>query len=151
MEPQALVATLNALIENCKDGEYGFEACAGQVRSEELRRLFAARAADCRRSAQELQSLVVQYGGAPDMGGSRLGALHRGWVAVRGALAGHGDEAMLEECESGEGAAVERYRNALSRALPAEVRAVIERQFEGARRNHAQIRAELERRRAASA
>jgi uncharacterized protein (TIGR02284 family) len=47
---------------------------------------------------------------------------------------------MLEECERGEDAAVARYRKALKQNLPADVRAVIERQAEGAQRNHDEIK-----------
>ena len=48
---------------------------------------------------------------------------------------------MLEECERGEDAAVARYRKALNAALPADVRALLERQAQGAKRNHDEVRA----------
>ena len=101
-----------------------------------LRSLFLARAEECQKAAQELQALVVQYGGKPESGGSAAGALHRGWVAVRGTLTSHSDRSMLDECERGEDTALARYRDALQQDLPANVRAVVERQAEGARRNH---------------
>jgi len=47
---------------------------------------------------------------------------------------------MLEECERGEDAAVARYRKALKEDLPADVRAVVQEQADGAKRNHDQIR-----------
>jgi uncharacterized protein (TIGR02284 family) len=47
---------------------------------------------------------------------------------------------MLEECERGEDAAVARYRKALKSELPPAVRTLVERQAEGAQRNHDQIR-----------
>ncbi len=131
-----LTDLLNDLIETCKDGEFGFDACAKKVQSGELRSLFLARAEECQKAAQELQALVVQYGGKPESGGSAAGALHRGWVAVRGTLTSHSDRSMLDECERGEDTALARYRDALQQDLPANVRAVVERQAEGARRNH---------------
>jgi uncharacterized protein (TIGR02284 family) len=48
---------------------------------------------------------------------------------------------MLEECERGEDVAVSRYRKALKQNLPADVRAVIQRQADGAQRNHDQVKA----------
>jgi uncharacterized protein (TIGR02284 family) len=69
------------------------------------------------------------------------GALHRGWVSVKTALSTQDDKAVLEECERGEDAAVARYRAALKATLPFEVRALIERQAQGARRNHDEVRA----------
>ena len=48
---------------------------------------------------------------------------------------------MLNECERGEDIALNRYRKALEKDLPAEVEQVVRRQYDGARRNHDQIKA----------
>lgn len=151
MEQKDVVSTLNTLVETCKDGEQGFQTCAEHVQSTELRELFNDRARTCREAAQELQSLVTQYGGTPDTGGSTTGALHRGWVSLKGSVTGHTDQAMLEECERGEDAALERYRNALEQPLPEPARSVVERQYQGVQRNHALVKAARERFKAASA
>lgn len=141
MSHDDIVDILNDLIETSKDGELGFTACAKHVKSSDLRDLFLRRAEECRAAAGELQTLVVEYGGKPDAGGSATGALHRGWVAVRGSLAGYSDHAMLEECERGEDAALARYRAALrEEALPEAVRAVIARQQLGVQGNHDQVK-----------
>lgn len=141
MRNDDVIDTLNDLIENCKDGEYGFNECADHVKSPELRTLFRNRAAECAEAADELQQMVAQYGGTPDTGGSAAGAVHRGWVSVRSVLTGYTDQAMLDECERGEDTAVRRYKDALQRDLPDEVRSFIGRQAEGAQRNHDQIKA----------
>ncbi len=140
MDNKEVVSTLNDLIETCKDGEYGFRECAEHAKSESLRSLFTTRAKDCEQGSRELQMLVSQYGGEPDTGGSASGALHRGWVAVRATLTGYSDQAMLDECERGEDAAVARYRKALKEDLPEAAMSVVRRQAEGAQRNHDQIR-----------
>ena len=140
MDRKDVVDTLNRLIETCKDGEYGFRSSSEHVRDMALRQTFLDRADECRHGASELQSLVVQYGGTAEDSGSATGAIHRGWVSVKGTLAGYSDLAMLEECERGEDAALERYRAALGEDLPSDVRIVVERQFEGVKRNHAQVR-----------
>lgn len=141
MSNDDIVDTLNDLIETCKDGELGFNACAKHVSSTNLQELFARRATECRIAADELQTLVSEYGGKPDTGGSATGAMHRGWVAVRGSLAGYTDQAMLEECERGEDAALARYRAALkSDTLPEAVRALVARQQMGVQANHDQIK-----------
>ena len=140
MDTSDVIDTLNHLVSTCKDGEYGFHSCAEHAKSENLRSVFNARAQECRQAAAELQSLIQQNGGKPDDGGTATGAMHRGWVAVKGTLTGYSDLAMLEECERGEDAALERYRKALEEPLPPLVRAVVERQYEGVKRNHAQVR-----------
>lgn len=140
MERDALIETLNDLIGNCKDGELGFQTCADHVRSPGLQQLFVRRAASCRAAAHELQSMVARLGGAPDEGGSAAGAVHRGWVNLRGTVTLKDDKGMLDECERGEELAVARYRRALEDPLPPVVEQVVRRQYEGALRNYEQIR-----------
>ena len=141
MEREDVVETLNDLIENCKDGEYGFRTCAEHATSSDLKSVFSQRASECQQGAQELQALVTRFGGTPDTSGSASGAAHRGWVAVRAAVSTDDDQAMLNECERGEDIALNRYRKALDQDLPAEVEQVVRRQYDGARRNHDQIKA----------
>ncbi len=59
---------------------------------------------------------------------------------MKTALSTRDDKAVLEECERGEDAAVARYRKALKASLPASVRSLVERQAEGAQRNHDEVR-----------
>lgn len=140
MDNKDVIDELNTLIETCKDGEYGFLSCAEHVRSASLREVFAQRAADCRQASGELQQLVRQAGGKPEDEGSTSGAMHRGWVAVKGTLTGYSDLAMLEECERGEDVALARYRKAAQKPLPAGVMEVVQRQMAGVQRNHDQVR-----------
>ena len=136
-----IVDTLNDLIATCRDGELGFTACAERVSSSELRRVFLQRAGECKQAAEELAPYVVQYGGEPDTDGTASGSLHRGWVALRGSLAGYTDQAMLEECERGEDAALARYRAAMrDGTLPEPLRALVARQQLGVQANHDQIK-----------
>lgn len=149
MSNDEVIDTLNDLIETCKDGEYGFRSCAEHCKSPDLKQLFMDRAGDCQRGAGELQGLVAQLGGTPDTGGSASGAMHRGWVAVKATLSTYDDKAMLEECERGEDAALARYRDALAKPLPANIHAIVDRQYQGVRRNHDQVRQWRDRVRAA--
>jgi uncharacterized protein (TIGR02284 family) len=135
-----VIETLNDLIETCKDGEYGFRASAEQVKSGSLKATLLARADECRVAAEQLGAHVVQLGGKPEDGGTALGAVHRGWVAMRAKLSTYDELAVLEECERGEDAALASYREALDRELPAPLRNLVELQYAGAKRNHDQIR-----------
>ncbi|MBT2320949.1 PA2169 family four-helix-bundle protein [Variovorax paradoxus] len=135
-----VVGVLNDLLENARDGEYGFRTCAEEVKSASMKQLFDDRAATCGQAAGELVQLILGYGGKPAEGGTTTGAVHRGWVHVKGMVGANSELSMLEECERGEDAAVARYRKALKQNLPADVRAVIERQAAGAQSNHDQIK-----------
>jgi len=134
-----VVDVLDDLAECCKDGEYGFRACADQAKRSDLKSLFLQRADDCRGAAQELYEQIRMLGGDVDDGGSAAGAMHRGWVAVKTTLTTYDDKAVLEECERGEDNAVSRYRKALEQPLPAGIKLIVERQMQGVQRNHDQI------------
>ncbi len=135
-----VVAVLNDLLENARDGEYGFKTCAEQVETARAKALFAARATSCRQAGEELIQLIRKYGGEPADGGTAAGALHRGWVQVKGAVGADSELSILESCERGEDSAVARYRKALKQALPPDVLAVVQAQADGAQRNHDDIR-----------
>ena len=136
-----VIDVLQELVECSKDGEYGFRACADQADRADLKAMFVQRADDCRRSAQELNQLLRECGASPEEGGSTMGAIHRGWVSIKATLTEYDDQAVLEVCERGEDKAKARYRKALEKNLPANVRQVVQRQFEGVQRNHDQVKA----------
>lgn len=134
------IDTLNELIETSKDGEYGFRTSSENVRSTDLRELLLRRAEECGKAARDLQAQVVKLGGTAENSGTLAGAAHRGWVSLKGTLSGDSDLAILEETERGEDVALESYRRALTNGLSPDVRSLVERQHEGVKRNHAQIR-----------
>jgi uncharacterized protein (TIGR02284 family) len=134
------VSVLNNLIETSKDGERGFRKAAEDTTSADLKTLFSSRADDCATGAAQLQAEVQKLGGKPESHGSVGGALHRGWVDVKSAVAGRKDLAILEECEKGEDVAKKHYREALDKDLPADIRTVVERQYQGVVQNHDKIR-----------
>jgi uncharacterized protein (TIGR02284 family) len=144
-----VTSTLNDLIECCKDGEYGYRASAEQLKDPTIKDLFTRRAAECQRSAKELQGLVVQLGGEPDDSGTAMGAVHRGWVATKAKLTSYEDLHVLEETERGEDKAMSTYRDALQQDMPSSVRSVVEQQYEGVKRNHAEVRSLRDKARAA--
>jgi uncharacterized protein (TIGR02284 family) len=148
--PVDVVDMLNDLLENAHDGEYGFTACAEEVDdASQLKSVFSERATQCRAAGTELAALISQYGGKPADGGTTSGALHRAWVHTKAAVGANGAVSLLEECERGEDAALARYRKALKADLPADVRSLVERQAQGAQRNHDQIKSLRDQARAA--
>jgi uncharacterized protein (TIGR02284 family) len=143
MDNDDIISTLNDLIETCKDGEQGFRTCAEDAsnRNPQLKTLFATRQRECAEAARELQQLVRAYGGDPETRSSVTGTMHRAWVDIKSAITGKDDKAVLNECERGEDVAVKSYRKALENIdLPADVRAVVERQYQGVVRNHDQVK-----------
>jgi uncharacterized protein (TIGR02284 family) len=140
MDREDTLDTLKKLIETSKDGEYGFHTAAECVKADDTRQTLMRCADEFGQAAAELQSLVLQYGGHADGSGSVGAAMHRGWLTLKSKLSSHPDKTVLEEAEKNEDVALDRYRRALDATLPEAVRATIERQYEGVKRNHLQIR-----------
>ena len=135
------IDTLNNLLESCRDGEYGFRECAEHTKAHAIKTILNLRSDDCKSAAAELQELIICMGGKPEEGGTASEALHRGWVAVKGTLSGYSDYDMLDECERAEDVALAQYRKALKSSLPLTAKTVVERQAQGAQKNHGQIKA----------
>ncbi|MFL9874851.1 PA2169 family four-helix-bundle protein [Paraburkholderia megapolitana] len=135
-----MVDVLNDLVETSKDGERGFRKAAEDAHDAQLKTLFVDRADDCASGARELQDVVLKLGGKPESGGSVGGALRRGWVDVKSAVGGRSDHAILADCEKGEDVAKKQYSDALESELPADVRTIVERQFQGVLQTHDRIR-----------
>jgi uncharacterized protein (TIGR02284 family) len=133
------VKVLNDLIQTSEDGKKGFAEAAEVATTPELRTMFRQRSLDCTAAATELQSLVKTLGGKPKDSGTIAGAAHRGWTKVK-ATVGDANIGTLEEVESAEDKAKAAYTKALAASLPAQVRAVVQRQHDGAVRNHDLIR-----------
>jgi len=150
MKNDDVISTLNDLIETCKDGELGFKTCAEDISDGQYKQPFLTLSAGCAAAAQELKGLVIAHGGSPESSGSLSGTLHRRWVDIKSAIMGKDDEAILNECERGEDVAVKSYRNALEKPLPLDVKAVVERQFQGVLQNHDVVKKLRDRARVAS-
>ena len=141
MDKDNVISTLNDLIETCKDGEQGFRTCAEDISDAQMKTFFTSRAQTCTDAAAELQEMVISLGGDPETRGSASGSMHRRWVDIKTAITGKSDEAILNECERGEDVAVKSYRNALEKELPPDIRAMVEKQYQGVLRNHDQVKA----------
>ncbi|HEV2762351.1 MAG TPA: PA2169 family four-helix-bundle protein [Pyrinomonadaceae bacterium] len=124
-----VISTLNGLIETCRDGQKGFQQAADGVNSGELKQLFLEISRQRASFLGELQDEVRRLGGDPEQTGSVAAALHRGWMDIKSAVTGEDEGAIIRECERGDEAAVESYREALGADLPANVRTIVERQF----------------------
>jgi len=134
MNTQDVIATLNALLQTTKDGALGFRSCAKDVKSAKLAPMFEVSAQRCDTGAAELEAHIRHFR-------QRTGALHRPWTNIVASLTGMDEHAVLEECERGEDAAMRAYGAALQKDLPAEVGAIVRRQYAGVKENHDRIRA----------
>lgn len=133
------VKVLNELIQTSEDGRQGFAEAAKKATKPELKIMFQGRSSDCGTAVIELQALVQSLGGTPEESGTVVGAAHRGWAKVKSSI-GDANISMLEDVERAEDKAKAEYVKALNTKLPQQVRSVVQRQHDGAVRNHDLIR-----------
>ena len=133
-------SVLNNLIETCKDGEEGFRQASDGTKTADLRAVFNEYSRQRAEFASELQREVAKLGAEPEKSGSVTGSLHRGWMNIKTAVTGKDDQAILNEAERGEDAAVSAYKDALTKELPTQLQSEINRQYRQIQEAHNQIR-----------
>jgi uncharacterized protein (TIGR02284 family) len=135
------ISILNRLIETLKDGQHGFHVAAQDVKDSGLKTLFEKFSLQRSQFAGELQQEAVRLGEKePEETSSVAGALHRGWINLKAALAGGDEHALLSECERGEDSAVSTFQEALEKALPENIREIVDRQYRAVKAAHDQVR-----------
>lgn len=125
MGKDEIVDTLNDLIRIVEDSHEGYRQAAEAVREEDLKALFNDLAAQRGAIVRELQRLVAEQGGAPDMGGTVIGGAHRFFLELKNNVLGHDREAILNEVQRGETECVNRYDVALAKELPLPITTVV--------------------------
>jgi uncharacterized protein (TIGR02284 family) len=140
MSNDDVISCLNNLIETCKDGEEGFREAADGVERADLKSLFAEFSQQRAQFSGVLQELVRSLGGDPESSGSFAGTIHRGWIELKTALTGNDEQAILNECERGEDSAKNNYTDAMEKNLPANIRDVVEQQYQAVLAAHNRIR-----------
>jgi uncharacterized protein (TIGR02284 family) len=136
-----VISTLNGLIAICKDGQEGFKTAAEGLHAPNIRSLFLEYSTQRARFASELQDEVRRLGGDPEQSGSTSGAMHRSWINIKSLATGKDEAAIISEAERGEDAAKKAYEEALDTGLPANVDAIVRRQFAEVKQAHDRVRA----------
>ena len=123
------IELLNELIVTCKDGEKGYREASEGIQNAFYRMLFSEYSRQRSKFASELQAQVVMMGGQPDRKGTVKGALHRGWMNLKTAIAGHDDDLIVAECQRGEDLAIKQYKSVLKTDMTAKLRSILEHQM----------------------
>ena len=117
---------LGTVIHATSEGESAFHAAAAAVRGEVPRLLLLDRARRYGRAASALRALAREQGIA-----LRAERTTDRPARIPGDAAARDDAVIVMECERIEDAALVAYRDALELALPGQVQAVIQREFDG--------------------
>jgi len=143
--PGEVAQVLKDLYESARDAELGFREAAAHARLPELVALLERLAQQCGVAAAQWQAQIGTSGEPVDDSGTVAGAAQRVWLQIRGLFGGASDQTLLEECERGLADVAEHYRDALSRNLPPQLHAAVQREYEQAQRQHDHIRTVRER------
>ncbi len=132
------VDALNELIEKNYDAEKGYKEAVTDVENHEIKDFFTKSVQQRYDFGHELKAEIAKLGGTPEKGSSVVGTLHRIWINLKAMVTSHDAVAVLNECQTGEKAAIEDYEKVLKvEEVPMEAKIVI--------RKHLQlIRASLE-------
>jgi uncharacterized protein (TIGR02284 family) len=138
-----VIGVLNDLVETCKDAEQGFRTAAegvGKDGDAELRTLLNAYAQQRARFAAELQNEVLHRGGDPAKSGHVSAGFHRSWMNLKAAVSANSEASIVEECKSGEDAAMRNYEAALKKNLPSDLFRIVEEQYAEIKQAHERFR-----------
>ncbi len=140
MEKAEVVEILNQLIVTNLDSVNGYETAASAVENPDYRQIFEEYAGQRRQFASELSELVSQSGGDPEQGGNLAGAFQRAWMNIKATLT-EGDQAIMEECDRSDQAALELYAEILPQNLPEAAKVLVRRQLVDVRIAHERVHA----------
>lgn len=137
---QDYAQAVHDVISVCRDAEQGFRGAAQAVRTSTIRTMFEQYAAQRAQFAAEIQAAIKSQGfDVIDPQGAG-GMLHASWMSLKGILTRHDVHAILVETERGEDHSLNVYRNALSKTMPPEIAAIMQRQYEEIQASHDRIR-----------
>lgn len=132
------------LIQILEDGKEGFATAASRLTESnraDLSATFQKFSTQREGFATELKLLAEQYGDEIDKSGTVTGTLHRGWMAVKDALAGNEPDGVIDAAEQGEDHAVAAYDAALAdQEMSAGLRTVVQRQYVEVKAAHDVVR-----------
>ena len=142
MEAKATQALLNELVETLKDGQKGYADAMTDVEDTNLKETFKKYAAQRAEYITEIEDQMFKLNLKPEEESSVTGTVHRAWIDLKAALTSKDSKAVLNECERGEDYAKKAYQTALkAQDLPANVKSVIEKQYQGVTAAHDNIKA----------
>lgn len=133
-------AVINRLVEICHDGEKGFAAAAEALDEPTLKNELLRYSRQRGEFGSQLEKVLSDVGEEAVSHGSPSGAMHRGWMNLKASMTHDNTHAVLAECERGEDAAVDAYRDAVASSLPNNIETLVMTQYQAVERAHDRIR-----------
>jgi len=138
------IEILNDLVAINNDRITGYEKAIDEAKDSDsdLKSLFRSMIDESRGIRLALANEVQSLGGEYERGTTASGKLYRVWMDVRAVFTGKDRHSVLANCERGEDAAQNAYKDALSeKSLPAYIRTMLEEQKRKLRASHDKVKA----------
>jgi len=137
------IEVLNDLVAINSDRIAGYEKALDETKDtdNDLKILFTSMIDESRKIKLDLAAEVQALGGEYDRGTTASGKLYRAWMDVRAVFTGHNRYTVLANCERGEDAAQNAYKEALNENhLPAYIRTLLSDQKQTLRASHDKVK-----------
>lgn len=137
-------AVTKELIETLQDGKDGFAAGADKLEKDgetSLAQTFRELGSKRGQMVEELQTIAASYGDQISDSGTVAAKVHRGWLAVKDAIAGSDPEGVLDAAGQGEDHAVSEFDKALAEDVSPEFKTMLQRMAAEVQAAHDQVKA----------
>jgi uncharacterized protein (TIGR02284 family) len=135
------IEALNQLAVVCGDSAHLFQAAHEALSNDLLRALLGNYAQQRTHFTIALRAEIHRQGGMAEERSSLQGTLHRGWLNIKSALTGGDEQAIVSECLRQEEVVLQTYDDVCHKMdLPADVLALVERQYKELRLIYTNLR-----------
>ena len=137
------IEVLNDLVAINNDRIAGYEKALAETKEtdSDLKTLFALMIDESRKLRLNLADEVQALGGEYDRGTTASGKLYRAWMDVKAVFTGHDRHTVLANCEQGEDAAQNAYKDALNeKNVPAYIRTLLNEQKQTLKASHDKVK-----------
>jgi uncharacterized protein (TIGR02284 family) len=137
------IEILNDLVAINNDRIAGYEKALEETKEtdNDLKIFFALMIDESRKLRLNLAGEVQALGGEYDRGTTASGKLYRAWMDVKAVFTGHDRHTVLANCERGEDAAQNAYKDALNEnKVPAYIRTLLNEQKQTLKASHDKVK-----------
>lgn len=128
------------LIEMCRNEERALRFVAEHISDHGIHDMLEELAVRRAAFAEELVPHAQRLGGSVNGDGHGRGSLRQRWSALKGALLGHKEEALIRDAENMERETLRTFEHALDDVLPETTHDLIEKQCAELRMSYARVR-----------
>ncbi len=127
---------LKKLVRMNHDAAEGYKDAADRIDNDGCEQIFREASRQRTQFAEELmQALDMNAEDVPE-GGTALGAFHRAWLNVRGALTGGDEQNVIAEALRGEESLIEKYEDVLVDTAGSPLNATLHQHITTVRKTH---------------